>query len=657
MRLATRNFFKAVVIPLAILVYWREAEGQSMVIDGLKKKLWQAHTEKEKLDCYFLLFTEKATLPADTLLTYALAAKEIAQRMGDELKLMDAKYMVLSAYQKLGMNDTCLFMIDQCMEKKFEDPAFRHIQRKYWLYRGFIMNVMNDSKKAQQTLFDLLHEAEAEQDKYIQVSTLNLIGWSYLNLNNDSVALYWFHKAIALLPTDESRQYAELRNNLKSNLAITFWQNYRRLKTDWQLDSAIYYTRESAEESRKHQFLSVLAFNLGNLSLMIYERDKNNVLAEQLLKEALMLRQQIGDLYYVIMDMAKMGEYYLNSNQYSKGIEICNQAIYKADSAKIKSDILWLYELLAKNFKAAGRFREYGDALYALDLYKDSMNKENASRELFDIQTRYEVQKKEATIANQKLKIIQRNLLVFGSVALLFALAIAGWIGFKRYHRRQKLKMESSINNERKMTEFAVKEAEEKERKRIAADLHDQLGVQANAILYKTELLQQVGFSSEAAISDLHDTAKEMLLHLRHTLWVMKTTEIMASDLWRRIISFCLQMKRHYEQIVFTTEGGAPAGLVMSSAKALNIVMMVQEAVNNAVKHAGAGQIRILGSEKENKWQICISDDGAGFVVSDAYEKQDSNGLRNMEDRARASGLLFAIYSAPGEGTTVHIEI
>ena len=85
------------------------------------------------------------------------------------------------------------------------------------------------------------------------------------------------------------------------------------------------------------------------------------------------------------------------------------------------------------------------------------------------------------------------------------------------------------MEERRKQHEANVKEAEEKERKRIAAELHDNLGVQANAILHNSSLLHTDEPNNTAVIADLQETAKEMLLNLRETLWAMKTTDVAAT--------------------------------------------------------------------------------------------------------------------------------
>lgn len=649
--------YKIIFLFFFIYFYCAHTKGQSIIVDSLRKGLERSEAPKEKLNYLLGLFEEKATLAADSLMHYAQTARQIAETMNDEIALLESENMIAHAYHKQGKNDSCLLLADEYLAKKFTDPKQQEIQRKFKITKGIVLNVMNESKKAQRLSFELLKESESSGDKFAQVCALNLIGWSHLNLSNDSIAIIWFYKSIAALPGDQTRTFVEMRNIVEGNLGIAYWSAYRNSRDKKQLDSAIEYTNGAIKLARKHSFVGGLAFHLGNLSLLVSERDKDYRQAEKLLKEALSIREEIGNPYMIIMDMAKMGELYLNSAQFDKGITICKQAIRIADSAKIRSDMLWLYDLLAKTYRSAGKHKEYGETMYALMLYKDSMSKVNQTEELFDIQGRYESQKKEATIANQKLKIIRRNLFVYGSIALLLAVLVTGFLIFRNYRRKQKLKMQVALEEEKRLAGTAVKEAEDKERKRIAADLHDNLGVQANAILYNTELLQQEGAEKEGLVGDLHETAKEMLLNLRETLWAMKTTDIMAPELWLRIINFSQQMGRHYTQIKFSTEGNAPPDLVLPSAKALHVVMMIQEAVNNAVKHSHAKQVVIKSGKKETGWLVQVKDDGEGFDMQEAVAKKDSHGLNNIKERARIAGVKVEIETSEGKGTNISITL
>jgi signal transduction histidine kinase len=87
------------------------------------------------------------------------------------------------------------------------------------------------------------------------------------------------------------------------------------------------------------------------------------------------------------------------------------------------------------------------------------------------------------------------------------------------------------------------------------------------------------------------------------------------------------------------------------------VVMIVQEAVNNAIKHAGAPAIKITSSLQNKVWQISIADNGNGFNEKEAAAKTDSYGLTNMKERAAAANISLHINSSAQNGTAIQLQI
>jgi signal transduction histidine kinase len=90
-----------------------------------------------------------------------------------------------------------------------------------------------------------------------------------------------------------------------------------------------------------------------------------------------------------------------------------------------------------------------------------------------------------------------------------------------------------------------------------------------------------------------------------------------------------------------------------------DIYRIVQEALNNAIKHARAHEILVLLDGSEPK-HLClsISDDGVGFVPGPGEETQAGGfGMKTMRERAETSGGNLRVISAPGKGTTVEVTI
>ncbi|MBL0268079.1 MAG: hypothetical protein IPP99_05280 [Chitinophagaceae bacterium] len=119
-----------------------------------------------------------------------------------------------------------------------------------------------------------------------------------------------------------------------------------------------------------------------------------------------------------------------------------------------------------------------------------------------------------------------------------------------------------------------------------------------------------------------------------------------------------LPLSRYYQQIHFIIEGEAPVDKILHYTRALNIVRIVQEAVTNSIKHSGASTIQIISAATaDNKWDLTIQDNGAGFSVNELKESEKGNGLHNMEHRAAEAGFQFSVQSAPHNGTTINIMI
>lgn len=310
-----------------------------------------------------------------------------------------------------------------------------------------------------------------------------------------------------------------------------------------------------------------------------------------------------------------------------------------------------LLRFSALNFKTQG-FNQYEYKLHSSDSnWVDNGN--NSELQLLLSPGTYHIQ---VRLKNLPLSATQLKVYIpppFYQTIWFFVLVIIGIAGIVALvvNRHNKNKYRKKI---------ALLETQQKiqaEKERIAKDLHDNLGVQANAILHTSNSLNDEKTNIKNAVTDLQDTAKEMLHNLRETLWAMKTADVPAKELWFRIISFMKQMGRHYPAITFHIQGETPKDFIIPSNKALNIVLVVQETVNNSVKHAGATIITASGFQKENEWIISIADNGKGFDMNIAKEKTDSYGLQNMQERAKSGNFKYHIESVPGKGTTAEISI
>jgi two-component system, NarL family, sensor kinase len=619
---------------------------QTTVIDSLRNVFSKANNEREKLNTAVFMLDEYESLHTDTIAQYYTIAETLLKRnFSNEtaLKVAITKIRLLRRQSKF---DEAMGLCDSCLTAAVSanyDPA---IYRKLIAVKTAILTSQFKYKEALDICFDALNKAEKERDDISQIFCKITIGWINMEISKSTDALKWFFDAIA---QSDRIGYLVKKGITYANISAVFAEIKK-------IDSAEFYIKKAFDAAKQHSNLTVEANCYYIFSDIMVE--KGNVLeAEKAMNEGLKIRKKIGDPYFYISDLYQLAIFYANNQQPQKGITTSLEGIELAKKNKLAGKYMILYDALAQNYKLAGDSKLYSSTLEKIIALKDSLYKNNSAQSLAEMQTKYEVQKKETLIAQQKLGLFQRKLLLFGAGILALIILGYSFYRFRKYQQQEKIKLTALLQEEKVQNELAVKDAEEKERKRIAAELHDNLGVQANAILHNSSLLNENTDSNKMVVADLQETAKEMLHNLRETLWAMKSADVSATDLWLRIINFMKQMGRHYTAISFNVEGAAPSDFIIPSSQALHIVLVLQESVNNSVKHATATTITVTSDVALAGWQIRLADDGRGFEQGIVKDKADSYGLSNMQLRAKEGKFGYEITSVINEGTTTVLSI
>ncbi|MEP6700821.1 MAG: hypothetical protein ABJA85_05880, partial [Bacteroidota bacterium] len=438
---------------------------QTNTIERLKNSIQNATTNDQKIRAIFLLCEQGYTVHPDTLMLYSEIARQIAigqKNLHDEVQAM---YYQSGALTTKGLIDSSLQLADKCLEILSGKVNDLLLQANLYNQKGRCFMRKRQYKEAIEMGYKVIEGAEKGNDILLQIKGKTLIGWAYLEMGQTKESLKWHLKALNTTSDDLLLQnYAILFANLSLN--------YNSLG---KTDSAFYYITNAIKYSRENENLFALSNSLA-IQAQLYVTSGRASMAEVPLKEVVEIRKQIGDPFYIVSDMSQLGLYYANNGQPEKGIAICNEGIAIARKYKLDAKLFFLYSSLAANYKAQGNAAKYAEVLEKLIVIKDSVYQENSAQALAELQTKYEVEKKERTIIGQKLAIVKKNYWLYGSLILSLLTAFLFYILFKNYRVRQKLKLERLLDEEKQSAIQSVKEAEENERKRIAADLHDNLG-------------------------------------------------------------------------------------------------------------------------------------------------------------------------------------
>jgi signal transduction histidine kinase len=281
---------------------------------------------------------------------------------------------------------------------------------------------------------------------------------------------------------------------------------------------------------------------------------------------------------------------------------------------------------------------------------KDSVYQQNSEEELASLKTKYNQQKQENLIIQQKLDLSRKNTVIYGGITFsFFGVVIAGLL-FYNYRRKQRMLVESVKEEETRKRQAAIQEAAENERKRISADLHDNLGAYASAISANADDLMADDTATESLVHNIKSNADAILNSLNETIWVLNKAEINLTSLCDRFKTYVARIRSSYPDMFLNINENITEDRRLSPEAALNMLRIMQEAFHNAIKHS-KGDCITVDISGGAKIEIIISDNGQGIVNT---FNMNGHGIQNMEKRAKANGWQLSIVN--GNGTRVKLS-
>ena len=224
---------------------------------------------------------------------------------------------------------------------------------------------------------------------------------------------------------------------------------------------------------------------------------------------------------------------------------------------------------------------------------------------------------------------------------------------------------EALRSSERRLRSLAdqLMHAQEKERKRIARDMHDSLGASLSAIKYKLEDL--VHTLPEKEPRQIQDTLGSLIPIFQETIGETRRIQndlrppllddlgILPTLAWVSRQFQKLYSRIEVEQELAVLEGEVPEPLKVA------IFRITQEALNNIGKHALATLVRISLGREQDRIKLAIRDNGMGFDykrLPESASQETGMGLSSMKERAELSGGSFSFESHPGQGTVITVS-
>lgn len=338
-----------------------------------------------------------------------------------------------------------------------------------------------------------------------------------------------------------------------------------------------------------------------------------------LLKSALDMqsRDQIIQGYYIL------GSNYLRLNRFEEAVSNLRQGLQLARQSEYREFISMISGQLGMAYAGLGDYEQaYIHKSNYITLKDSFRSKENAAR-FEELNAKYQILQKDKALAEKQLSIEQQQKLnyIWAGSSLLLALVLAGFI----WRRKQKLTIEKLK---------ASLAGEEKERERIAQELHDGIVSKLSIIKTRFSALPPGSPAHEDAYRDVVNQLDQSIREIRSTSHNLLPEPLRHTDLAQILQVYCERINSTSSlEITLQILDSLPN---FTDEFKLNLYRIIQELIQNILKHADATTVLVQFSIDEDVLEVTLEDNGS----PEAWEKQSAeagkgSGLQNLHNRIR----------------------
>jgi signal transduction histidine kinase len=518
---------------------------------------------------------------------------------------------------------------------------------------GKLHNERGAYEEAQQNLIAALKIAEKEADTFSIITVYSEIGDVYAAQKVWQTSQQYYTNALQLAQLKKSR-FAEA-GCLKRLGNIFHLQNKKDQATE-NYEAALKVYEQLGSIINAADVLK----SLGQL----YKDKKQFFKAKAFLQEALAVRSQSPDKLSSLSIKMVLAEIEISHGELLKGIVYCEESLAIYKEMGDKNGIKLCYSLLAEANAKVGNFEKAYQFYQKYSQANDSLTSIEKTKAINELELRYNTEKKDKEIALQKVaiekqevEIQKRNnqlLLLAGSLTVIGL--ITTLLLFINRKNRQLNQQRIEVLKKEQETKLlkGIIEGEEKERKRVARELHDGLGavlatvkMVISSIQHKIPKVQTMPTyqKAETLIDEACRTVREISHDLMPQVLEQHGVEFALDDMCQ---TFSNNNNIDFEFIYFGTEE------FLSDVLKTTIFRITQELLKNIIKHADANEVIVQLTIEDKELILIVEDNGKGFDASSTYK---GIGLGNIRSRVAYMEGTLEIESIIGQGSTFIIQL
>lgn len=465
-------------------------------------------------------------------------------------------------------------------------------------------------------------------------------------------------QAIYYLDLAEKKAREEKQYKTLISVLINKGEYYARRK-DWQ--HSTFYLNTALNTANMHQLVVMKHNALVSIAERYTALGKYEEAISKL-QEAQSIRGAVSPSYR-ISAATHLAAAYIGLKKYAHAEELLLNALQEAAAQNLQANIVYINQVLATLYTELKNYRAALDYYRAYIGQRDSISGKEIAHTIQHLNLKYrtlqtdkELMGQQLVITRQEKELARKNVFITIVTSGIFIISVFLIFLVRNYRQRQRLQKERYENLQQKQEISKLKDimkGEEQERTRLAQELHDGIGGTLAAINMNLDMIREDHpeiFTIprlEKCLDMLHEAAKEV----RKTAHNLMPDVLIKYNLVDALLIYCEQINSSGRLNLSLQTHGITTSI--NKQAQLILYRIVQELVQNVLKHANATHAVVQLLQTEDMLSITVEDDGSGFDIS---AHVDGIGFKNIRRRVEALKGYISVMSAPGRSTTVHIE-
>ncbi len=390
---------------------------------------------------------------------------------------------------------------------------------------------------------------------------------------------------------------------------------------------------------------SALAAALNNRSNIYLARGDFSE-AKRLVQQAVKLREGLGEVAELSSARLTLALILNTEGKYREALHLLEEVQNVFETNNSTERLASVYMQLARAYGGLYQTDSLNHYLARYEATIGRVTEKEMLKNSADLEERYQSEKKDTELEKSRLKIRERNFLLAGSAILLILLGVITALvvrGQRRKNRLQQKEHELAQALARAENENRLKE----QRIGISRELHDNIG--SYLTFLDTSIKSLEGGAESPKVRQLRELTAETIAELRKTVWLINKPHVniqewavKLADLYRRVP----QVEVSWQDL--------PEDVILNTRQATSLLRVVQEGVNNALKHSGSERVAVSAAYGAGTLRVQVSDEGRGF---DPEENPAGFGMRNMRQRMEEIDGSVQVISRKGEGARIEIAL